>query len=64
MYICICNAFSDKKVKEHLDKSQGKARVGDVYRSCSGGENPNCCQCLETLKDIVKTHNRKQTVTA
>lgn len=63
MYICICNAFSDKKVKENL-KDGEKARVGEVYRSCSGGENPNCCQCLETLKDMVKAHNQKQTVTA
>jgi len=61
MFICLCHPFSDKKVKEHLEQSGGKCRVGDVYKACSDGENPNCCQCLETLKDIVKTHNKSVT---
>ncbi len=62
MFVCLCHPFSDKKVKEHLEKSQGRARVGEVYSACSEGNKPNCCQCLETLKDIVKTHNN--TITA
>ncbi|MAI61461.1 MAG: hypothetical protein CBB87_03120 [Micavibrio sp. TMED27] len=57
MFICLCNPFNDKKVSAHLSNSGGRARVGDVYRACSDGENPNCCQCLETLKNIVKNHN-------
>ncbi|GJL85176.1 MAG: hypothetical protein DHS20C02_09510 [Micavibrio sp.] len=57
MYICLCHPFSDKKVQEHLENQDGTARVADVYEACSGGEKPNCCSCMETLKDIVKTHN-------
>jgi len=58
MYVCLCHPFSDKKVVEHLKaKNGGKTTVSDVYGACSGGEKPNCCQCLETLKGIVKNHN-------
>lgn len=62
MYVCLCNPFSDKKVSKHLEgQGDKKARVADVYSNCSGGETPNCCQCLETLKDMVKTHNSRIT---
>ena len=65
MMVCLCHPFSDKKVKEHLTTQNGRARVSDVYKCCSGGESPQCCTCLETLKDIVKTHNSTtQTATA
>lgn len=57
MFICMCHPFSDKKVKEHLSSNGGRATVSGTYKSCSGGNNPNCCQCLETLKDMVKSHN-------
>ncbi|MCB9983358.1 MAG: hypothetical protein H6861_06770 [Rhodospirillales bacterium] len=62
MFVCLCHPFNDKKVKDHLTDHGKRARVGDTYRACSGGENPECCQCLSTLKDIVKDHN--ETVTA
>ena len=57
MILCVCNAFSDKKVKALLQDKQERTNVSEVYSACSGGEKPNCCQCLETLKDMVKTHN-------
>lgn len=62
MYICLCNPFNDKKVREHLEKTQGRASVSDTYIACSNGEKPQCCSCLETLKDIVHTHNHKNKV--
>jgi bacterioferritin-associated ferredoxin len=62
MMICLCHPFSDKKVKEHLDRKGASCSVSEVYGACSGGEKPNCCSCLETLKDMVKAHN--STVTA
>jgi bacterioferritin-associated ferredoxin len=55
MMICLCNPFSDKKVREHLDKG-GCCKVSSVYSACSGGEKPQCCTCLATLKDMVKAH--------
>lgn len=57
MILCLCHPFSDKKAKAHMDTKADRCSVGEVYKSCSGGEKPNCCQCLETLKDMVKTHN-------
>lgn len=57
MYICMCNPFSDKAVREHLAAKDGKARVSEVYGACSDGEKPNCCRCLQTLKEIVTAHN-------
>lgn len=58
MYICLCHPFSDKKVKEHLSATQGKATVSNVYGACSDGNKPECCSCLQSLKDMVKSHNR------
>lgn len=61
MFVCLCHPFSDKKVKAHLDEN-GRSTVSKTYSACTGGEKPNCCQCLETLKDIVKDHNKTATV--
>ncbi|MFN3701172.1 MAG: bacterioferritin-associated ferredoxin [Alphaproteobacteria bacterium] len=60
MYICLCHPFSDKKVREHLEKSDGRVTVSNVYGACSNGEKPECCSCLQSLKEIVKTHNRQK----
>jgi hypothetical protein len=32
-----------------------------VYRACTDGQKPQCCSCMQTLKDMVKTHNRSIT---
>lgn len=58
MLICLCHPFSDKKVKEHLESSNGKSSMSKTYGACSGGNAPQCCSCLETLKDMVKSHNK------
>lgn len=60
MMVCLCHPFSDKKVKAHLEQG-GCGKMSSVYKTCSGGEKPNCCACLETLKDMVKTHNGRVT---
>lgn len=57
MIVCLCNPFSDKKVREHLDAGGTRASVGEVYSACSDGEKPQCCSCLKTLKEIVRSHN-------
>ena len=62
MYICICNPFSDKDVKEFLAKQEGPAAVKEVYRSCSGGESPCCGTCIPTLRDMVREHNNRVAV--
>lgn len=58
MFVCLCNPFSDSKVKECLSQMDGKpTRVKDVYKQCSGGESPNCGTCIPTLTDMVAAHN-------
>ncbi len=60
MYICLCNPFSDKDVKKVL-ASEKDASVSQVYMACSDGEKPQCCSCLQTLKDILSDHRAVET---
>jgi bacterioferritin-associated ferredoxin len=58
MYICLCNPFSDRDVKDYLKENpEGCATVGKVYRACSSGESPRCCSCIQTLKDLLSDHS-------
>ena len=57
MYVCICNAFTDGAIKKLLnERDQERLKPGEVYKACSGGENPRCCKCLQTVKDMVSAH--------
>ena len=53
MYICLCNPFSDRDVKRHLEENNGVSTVSKTYTACSGGEKPQCCSCLQTLKSML-----------
>lgn len=59
MMLCLCHPFSDKKASAHMAEKGDKCKVSEVYSACSGGNAPQCCSCLETLKDMVKSHNSK-----
>ncbi len=56
MYICLCNPFSDKDLKNFLKKKEGKSCVSEAYQGCSGGKKPQCCTCLKTVKEMVHSH--------
>lgn len=57
MYICLCNAIKERDVRKVLEQdTDGKATVSGVYHTCSEGEKPQCCSCIQTLKDIVGDH--------
>jgi len=62
MMVCLCHPFSDKKVKDLLKTKSESSSVSEVYGTCSGGETPKCCTCLETVKEMVKAHNHKLAV--
>ena len=63
MWICHCNPFDDKAVKECLNGQKGDfARVSGVYKACSGGKSPNCGTCIAHLQEMVMEHNRQATV--
>lgn len=64
MYVCICNPFTDKTVKTHLQSCSGKVKVSDTYTACSGGEKMNCGTCACELKKMVDTHNNGLTIEA
>ena len=59
MKVCLCHPFSDKDAADYMNGKNGGCKVAEVYKACTGGENPNCCCCLETLKEIVTIHNRR-----
>ena len=62
MYICLCNPFSDRDVKAFFQKNKGeKPTVGNVYKACSEGEKPQCCNCIETLKEVISECNQAET---
>jgi bacterioferritin-associated ferredoxin len=63
MYICSCNPFNDKTVKDCLGKAGDKSvRVAEIYRACSGGKKPQCGSCLPMLKEMVTDHNNAAAV--
>ena len=62
MYICICNAFTDQDVQDHLDDLGQKTRTEDVYTACSGGGEMRCGSCQCDLKAIVDMHNNTMTI--
>lgn len=62
MYICLCNPFTDKDVKRHLNDVGEHVQAKDVYRACSGGKSMNCGTCSCELKAIVKDHNNNITI--
>ena len=62
MYVCLCNPFTDRDVKEHLETLCDCARVKDVYTACSGGEAMNCGSCACALKQMVDHHNNTRSI--
>lgn len=62
MYVCICNAVTDKELNNHLDQLDVKTSARDAYLTCTGGVDHDCGRCKPMVKDIVTTHNNKITV--
>ncbi len=52
MYVCICNAFTDRHVKEHV--KDGAKTPACVFRA--RGCAPQCGKCIPTLREIVDEH--------
>ena len=50
MYICICNAISDKDIKDAIDN--GANTPGKVYKFCRC--SVQCGRCVETVCKLVK----------
>ena len=52
MYICICNALSDRELMDAV--SQGHGCVDDVYRAC--GAERQCGSCAEQISEMMRDH--------
>lgn len=52
MYICICNALSDRELKDAV--AQGHGCVDDVYRAC--GAERQCGSCAEDIAEMMRDH--------
>lgn len=57
MYVCLCNPFTDKDVKDALQNPSVRNTPAQVYKCCSGGQSPNCGSCLCTVKDMIVDHH-------
>jgi len=53
MYVCLCNALTDKRVK-HAVATTGAQRPGEVYEAC--GCRVQCGKCVQTLLRLVRDH--------
>jgi bacterioferritin-associated ferredoxin len=55
MYVCICNALSDKT----LAAASGEARsVAEVFRRC--GKRPQCGKCLPEVAEMIDAQREPQ----
>lgn len=54
MYICICNAVTDKMIKAAV--AEGAASLDDLQRltGCGGG----CGSCIELAEDLLRRTRR------
>mgnify|MGYP000480614332 CR=1 FL=1 len=49
MYLCICNAITDKQVRQRA--CAARCSVADVYRAC--GCRPQCGKCVGAIRDLL-----------
>jgi bacterioferritin-associated ferredoxin len=50
VYICICNALTDKKLKQAV--ADGSSRVQEVYAAC--GCRAQCGQCVQAVLRLLR----------
>ena len=53
MYVCLCNPFTDKDVKEVLKQDHVKKTPAHIYKEASGGAKPCCGSCICTIREMV-----------
>jgi bacterioferritin-associated ferredoxin len=50
MYICLCNGFTDGKVR--MVARNGECSVSEVYRAL--GCKPQCGKCVPFVRDLIR----------
>ncbi len=56
MYICLCNALTDRKLKQAA-ATIGSQRPGEVYAAC--GCRAQCGQCVHAVLQLLRDHARQ-----
>ena len=56
MYVCLCNAFTDRDVHRAIDS--GAHTVGQVYKTC--GAVPQCGKCKDTIRELLTDRHAMQ----
>lgn len=56
MYVCICNALSENKVREAADLLGGAATASEIFRSL--GTRPQCGKCVSHALDVYREQCR------
>jgi bacterioferritin-associated ferredoxin len=49
MYVCLCNGYTDRQIR---NSASGCATVADVYRSL--GSPPRCGKCVPMVADLCR----------
>ncbi len=52
MYLCLCNALTERTVRCALSEHPGRPTVSDGYRAC--GCAAQCGACAAAMRDAVK----------
>ena len=50
MYVCLCNALTDRDLRPHT--AGGAASVSMVYRAC--GCQPQCGKCVPFIRQMLR----------
>jgi bacterioferritin-associated ferredoxin len=57
MYICLCNALTDRDIGSHL--AGGACSVAMVYRAC--GCRPQCGKCVPFVREMLRQGSAEAT---
>jgi bacterioferritin-associated ferredoxin len=52
VYVCICNALTDRRLKEAV--IAGSQRPGEVYSAC--GCRAQCGKCVDAVLRLLRDH--------
>lgn len=51
MYLCICNALTDRKLKDVITEGNS-TKASDVYQAC--GCRAQCGECVKAIKAMLR----------
>ena len=51
MYICLCNALTDRRLKDAVSQENNR-NAADVYAAC--GCRAKCGQCVRVVKELLR----------